>query len=170
MCSWAFVGAHISHLSMTPKDTDPDSATPVNNCHILAKTIGWFGAFASPLNSLLFFLRARAVFLHSNIAVFAFALLWLSTISAVTIPFSVDGQQIGTTKSCVNSQVERLSSAGAVATAVFDTVVFLAISFRVLQLSLRNTWKDRLFKSFLSGEGLGWVSKAVLHTGQLYFM
>ncbi|KAK7679047.1 hypothetical protein QCA50_017991 [Cerrena zonata] len=152
MCSWAFVAA------------------AVNNCHILAKTIGWFGAFALPCNSLLFFLRVRAVFLHSNIIVFGFLILWLSTLSALTIPFTVNGAHIGTTKSCINSEIRKLTSAGTVATAVFDTMVFLAISFRILQLSLRDSWKDRLFKSFLSGEGLGWVSKAVLHTGQLYFM
>lgn len=152
------------------RDTNPTLAMPVSDCHALAKTIGWLGAFALPLNSLLFLLRARAVFLYSRIAVFGFTLLWLATLSALSIPFSVDGAQIGTTNQCINSQVERLSSAGAVATSVFDTIVFLAISFRILQLSLRTNWKDRLLSSFLSGEGLGWVSKTVLHTGQLYFM
>lgn len=146
------------------------SVTPVNHCHILAKTIGWFGAFALPCNSLLFFLRVRAVFRYSNTVRLAFTLLWSTTFLALTIPFSVDGTHIGTTMSCVNSQVKLLSSAGTVATAVFDTMVFLAISFRLLQLSLTDNWRDRFFKSFFNGEGLSWVTKAVLHTGQLYYM
>ncbi|TCD61989.1 hypothetical protein EIP91_007653, partial [Steccherinum ochraceum] len=142
---------------------------PVDNCHALAKAIGWCGACALPLNSLLFFFRIRAVFSQNTPVIAFFFFLWLATFSAISAPFGVDGTHIGTTRFCVNSDVQSFSSAGIVVGAVHDTLVFLAITTRLVMFSLADTWVER-FKAFLSGKGMGNVSRAVLHTGQLYYL
>ena len=131
--------------------------------------IGWCAAFAVPLNSLLFFFRIRAVFSQNNAVLTFFGFLWLSTFAAITAPFGVDGIHIGTTKFCINSDVKSFSSAGIVVGAVHDTLVFLAIATRLVMFSLADTWTSR-FKAFLNGNGMGNVSKALLHTGQLYYL
>lgn len=140
----------------------------MNNCHALAKTIGWCGAFALPLNSLLFFFRIRAVFNQSRIIKYSFLALWLATLSAIAAPFAVDGTHIGTTKNCINSNVKQYSSAGIVVVAVHDTSVFMAISMRLLMYSFADGWSQRL-KTFFSGGGMGNMSKALLKSGQLYY-
>lgn len=81
----------------------------------------------------------------------------------------MDGIHIGTTRFCVNSDVKPFSSAGIVVVAVHDTLVFLAIGIRLVMFSLADTWSER-FKTFLSGKGMGNVSRALLHTGQLYYL
>jgi len=142
----------------------------VNDCHQLAKAIGWLGALAFPLNSLLFFFRVRAVFYKTPVIVGLFAVLWLGTLGgSLTAPFAVDGTHIGTTQNCVNSNVKSFGSAGIIATAVNDTLVFLAISTQLVMYTLADSWSSRL-KAFMKGKGLGRVSKTLLHSGQLYYM
>ncbi|KAI0795924.1 hypothetical protein C8Q75DRAFT_711126 [Abortiporus biennis] len=141
----------------------------VDDCHALAKAIGWFGGIAMPLNSLLFFFRVKAVFNHSRVMVTLFGLLWLATLGCISAPFAVDGIHIGTTRNCVNSSVKSYSSAGIIIVAVHDTLVFFAITFRLTSYSLADTWPEQV-KTFFSGRGMGKMSKTLLHTGQLYYL
>ncbi|KAI0795904.1 hypothetical protein C8Q75DRAFT_711227 [Abortiporus biennis] len=141
----------------------------VGDCHALAKAIGWCGALAMPLNSLLFFFRVRAVFNSNRIIVFLFGLLWLATLGCISAPFAVDGIHIGTTKNCVNSNVKSYSSAGIIIVGVHDTLVFFAITTRLTMYSLADNWAERI-KAFFSGKGMGHMSKTLLMTGQLYYL
>lgn len=55
-------------------------------------------------------------------------------------------------------------------TAVFDTLVFLAISYRmVFNNAFGNTWRVRA-SSFFTGHGLYSMSKALLQSGQIYYL
>ncbi|THH31593.1 hypothetical protein EUX98_g2588 [Antrodiella citrinella] len=142
----------------------------VPSCHQLAKAIGWLAALAFPLNSLLFFFRVRAVFYKHPLIIAFFALSWLATLGgSLTAPFAVDGVHIGSTQNCVNSNVKSFGSAGIIATAVNDTLVFLAISAQLVMYTLADTWAARV-KAFMKGQGLGKVSKTLLQSGQLYYM
>ncbi|KAH8082421.1 hypothetical protein BXZ70DRAFT_959054 [Cristinia sonorae] len=142
----------------------------VGDCHKLAKAIGWLGVFGLSFNSLLFFFRVRAVFNRDKVIVGVFAVLWLGTSgAALTAPFAVDGIHIGTTKHCVNSNVKSFASAGIIATAANDTLIFLAISTQLVMYSLADTWTSRI-KAFMRGQGLGQISKSLLQTGQLYYL
>lgn len=145
------------------------SVAPVGDCHVLAKAIGWCGGIAMPLNSLLFFFRVRAVFNSNKFIVTLFGLLWLATLGCLSAPFAVDGIHIGTTQYCVNSDVKSYSSAGIVIIAVHDTLVFFAITIKLTMFSLADTWPERI-RTFFSGRGMGFMSKALLTTGQLYYL
>jgi len=148
-------------------------AGPVNDCQRLVTSIGWCFALAMPLNSLLFFFRVRAVFNQSRGVVMFFAFLWLCTLSCFSDPFAIQGAvHVGTTSICVETSVKSFSSAGIVIVSVHDTLVYLAIS---LQLTLDNleytspSFKDYV-KVFFSGRGMGQISKALLTSGQLYYL
>jgi hypothetical protein len=53
---------------------------------------------------------------------------------------------------------------------VNDTFVFLAISYRMVSSAMvKSTWKART-KSFFTGEGLLYLSKALLQSGQVYYL
>jgi hypothetical protein len=55
-------------------------------------------------------------------------------------------------------------------TAVNDTLVFVAISYRMVSLSLvSGPWSVRL-KSFFTGYGMHHLSKALLQSGQAYYL
>lgn len=142
--------------------------TPVRHCNATIKVASWFVAFALPLNSLLFYLRARGVFFESKLAVWAFFALWLTTFASITAPFAFEATQLGPTNWCVNTVVKDFSAASFVTVAFFDTLVFFAISIQV-SLKRSGDWRARM-KSFFTGKGIGRVSTALLQTGQLYYM
>ena len=55
-------------------------------------------------------------------------------------------------------------------TAVYDTLIFIAISYRMISLSmLDGPWSTRV-KSFFTGNGLHHLSKAMLQSGQVYYL
>jgi hypothetical protein len=55
-------------------------------------------------------------------------------------------------------------------TAVNDTLIFIAISYRMVSLSMvSGTWSARA-KSFFTGDGLHHLSKAMLQSGQAYYL
>lgn len=61
----------------------------------------------------------------------------------------------------------RITDAWAyVASATFDTLVFIAISWRLASTSMIGN----SFKSFVRGEGLLGLSRALLRSGQIYYM
>ncbi|CAL1700652.1 unnamed protein product [Somion occarium] len=140
-----------------------------DDCDLKSRAVNWFAAIALPCNSLLFFLRVRAVFRESRLIVGVFALLWLSTFTTITIPLSSHGIMLETIRVCSNSTLQSYDSIGFVAVAVFDTLVLIAISVRVLSGSMAISWSERC-RSLLSGKGLGTVSRILLQTGQLYYL
>ncbi|KAI0795911.1 hypothetical protein C8Q75DRAFT_352091 [Abortiporus biennis] len=141
----------------------------VADCHTLTKAIGWSAAIALPLNSLLFFFRVRAVFHNDTVITFIFGFLWLSTLACFTAPFAVDGGHIGTTSHCINTSVQPSVSVALIVVGVHDTIVFFAITTRLTMMSLANNWKDRA-RAFLSGRGMGHISRTVLMSGQIYYL
>ncbi|KAH8103799.1 hypothetical protein BXZ70DRAFT_868481, partial [Cristinia sonorae] len=139
---------------------------PIADCHVLVKFIGWMVAITLPLNCLLFFFRIRALFHGNNIVIGIFFVIWLSTFSAMTAPFSIDGAHMGNTRFCVNTEVKEYGSVGFIVGAVHDTIVFLTIT---IKLSTHSAGGSKV-KAFVSGGGMGSVSRALLKTGQLYYL
>ena len=52
---------------------------------------------------------------------------------------------------------------------VFDVAVFLSISYRIITQDPMSSLEEKII-TFLTGKGLGQVSKLLLRTGQLYAM
>ena len=143
---------------------------PVGNCQTLETAIGWFGTFAVPLNCLLFLFRTRAVFHHSVRVQAFFGFLWLATFGcAMTAAFGLKAGHIGTTRNCIDVEVKSYTSSGLVAAAVNDTMVFVAISYRLVSISFTESLSDR-FQSFFRGKHMGHISRVLLQTGQLYYL
>ena len=54
--------------------------------------------------------------------------------------------------------------------AVNDTLIFVAISYKILTYTtLGDTWRARA-RSFYAADGLPKLSKALLQSGQLYYL
>ncbi|KAK7689897.1 hypothetical protein QCA50_006536 [Cerrena zonata] len=139
------------------------AATPRVGCHSGAHIIGWFGALATPLNTSLFLIRANAVFMQRRKWKLLFAILWLSTFAALTTPFSFSAANFQIAGFCPVAKVERIGTAGAIAVAIFDTVVFFSITYEIM--SINKLSHHRASWNF----GTGQVSRTLLLTGQLYY-
>jgi len=142
------------------------------------------------LTSLLFFYRVRAVFSDSRSVTAFFGLMWIATSGlTVLIPLSLGGgvspspsllypitylnfsshiiQHIGPTNRCINTAVRSFGFAPIVLNAVNDTLVFVAISYKIVSnTAVGNGWRACV-SSFFRADGLPILSKALLQGGQL---
>jgi len=143
---------------------------PVAHCQLLLNFIAVFFVIAMPATSLLFFYRVRAVWSNSKVVSYFFGFMWFVIFGlCVPIPWAVKGGHIGPTQRCINTVVHWFTSPPIVANAIYDTLIFLAISFRIVSYTIvGETWQARL-KCFVSGDGLPRLSKGLLQGGQLYY-
>jgi hypothetical protein len=145
------------------------SATAVPDCNALILFTGVAFILAVPVTALLFLLRLRAVFLKNRVIVTIFGVLWLCVLGgAITVPFSVTAAKIGPTNYCIDAEVKPFSSAGPIANTVFSTLVFIAISWRLVTMNLALNGTPRGI-SFITGQGSSTLSTILLRDGQLYY-
>ena len=139
------------------------------NCSTAVRVVALFGALSAPLNALLFLLRVVGVYHHSRLVMCGFTVLWLSTLASIVAPWGYKGSNIGPTQYCIPEGTAKYNGVSFVLLTVFDTTVFLAISFRISTYGMADNWQGRM-KAFVTGNGMGNVSKALLKTGQLYYL
>lgn len=87
----------------------------------------------------------------------------------MTAPFGLTAAHIGTTNNCIDVAVKSYTSSGLVAAAVNDTMVFVAISWKLILVSFAEGWSGRM-ESFFRGKYMGRISRVLLQTGQLYYL
>lgn len=132
--------------------------------------ISWSGTLAACLSSFLFLIRAHAVFYESRRAKIVLSILWaLGCLGALSAPFSFKEGHIGKTQICTMLGVDKIGAAGAVAVGVFDTVIFVASYYRVVILTLGSNLRERV-RGVIEGAEIGQVAKAIMQTGQLYYL
>ena len=119
-------------------------------------------------NSSLFYLRALAVFTGSKAGIVFITLLWLTTFTALSIPLGVGASLETSQRRCIVTTVLPYTSTGIVASLIFDTGVFLAISYQVLQTNFIDMHTNKL-ASRACGGGMGAVSRALLQSGEIYY-
>lgn len=123
------------------------------------------------LTTLLFFFRVRAIFHDNKRIVVFFLLVWLGTVAAsAVVPFTITASHIGPTDLCVSTGIDALSSLGIIVLAVNDTLVFFAISWKLLSSSAIDKPFKAKMKIFISGHGLPALSRSLLQSGQEYYL
>ena len=122
-----------------------------------------------PANSALFFIRVRAVYWRNKYVTAFFGSYWLAILGFFIFD-SISGimrcSDIGPSTRCFVDQ--HTDAWGYIATAVYDTLMYLSISWRLASFVQANRWQDRL-KLFFTGDGFGCLSKALLQSGQMYY-
>ena len=118
---------------------------------------------------LLFLFRIKAIFRDHQFIVWFFYLLWIAVAtSAVAAGFALDKTPSADSRYCICMHMSQYGASAMVVTAANDTLVFVFITMKIL-LDSQLPWTP-LWKMFMTGEGLGAVSRAMLQTGQLYYM
>jgi len=122
-------------------------------------------------NALLFFFRIRAIFDRNKSVVAFFALLWVMVFagSLLAIP-GIAATNIGPTNYCMITKVESYVVAAVMIPLANDTLVFLAISWRLMECSQAEISMKTGFRILAFGHYLLPLSKALLQDGQMYYL
>ena len=100
-----------------------------------------------------------------------FSILWLGTLAcAIALPFAINGAHIGPTDYCLDANVKAFGSAGMVASTIYDTLVFLAISWKLSTDSMTGSTFGNKVKLFFGGRALPTLSRGLLQSGQVYYL
>ncbi|KAJ7745431.1 hypothetical protein DFH07DRAFT_942848 [Mycena maculata] len=121
--------------------------------------------------SMLFFLRATAVWHPNKIAYAVFGLLWLAVVGVdITVPLGIRGGHIGTTSYCIDTIVPPNTEAVAIVALVNDTVIFFAINYRILaHTTMADSAMDHI-RIFFGGQQLSKLSRALVKGGQHFYL
>jgi hypothetical protein len=122
-----------------------------------------------PAASGLFFIRLSAIYSRDKYIMALFGSCWLVILGIFVFDSAEGIMQCSNEDSLQCFTVQGIDAWGYIATAVYDTLMYLAISWRLASFATADRWQDRL-KSFITGDGLGWLSKILLQSGQAYYL
>ncbi|KAI0782240.1 hypothetical protein C8Q75DRAFT_509392 [Abortiporus biennis] len=154
-------------------------AGKIENCSIVLATTTWMEVVVITLNCLFFLFRINVVFYGHRLVIAFFVCLWLTTValsvySASTVPSGSAAIKLGGFSSCLPTEVSVgvRTSIGLIAAAVHDTLVWLAISLKLILL----TWgpkspsaKPFSLKGIFTGSGMGKITGTLFIGGQMYY-
>lgn len=150
----------------------------------------WLFSVMICTSALLFFLRVRAIFFASRAASVYFFLLWLAVLgscarvssvmhastesNSVSTKFNAPhkdlSSQRGTLHFCELRQMEVACLSCNISALVFDTIVFIALSWRILHFCAEDdAWSIR-WRYFIGKLRLPYISESVLRGSQIYYM
>ncbi|KAF9241313.1 hypothetical protein BU15DRAFT_73440 [Melanogaster broomeanus] len=144
---------------------------PITHCGVVALNICMFWVIASAANSYLFLKRVHAVFLKDRIVCHFFTFLWFAGFGTSFLPLIGplhDNYEIADTKHCTGTGAADYQSAAFIVPGLFDTLVFLAVTYKILVSHRTST--PRTWMAFWRGEALPRLSRAILQGGQQYYM
>ncbi|KAK7689895.1 hypothetical protein QCA50_006534 [Cerrena zonata] len=142
---------------------------PLENCQIILQSSLWLAAAALQLNSLLFLLRLCGIFHDCQRVKGVFVVLWLAELAcSVLSSFSAYAKHVGPTKQCYTHSLTSFAPVGYIGVAVYDTLVFLTVSVKILRIDPALDWKSEV-KLFFNNKHMSHVYRTLLRTGQLYY-
>ena len=129
----------------------------------LATSVGWFSSF-------LFLCRVNTVYYTSRSARVLFVVLWLMTaLGILVVPFTFKLSSAQPGGLCVVESIKRFGTIASLSLATFDSIIYISISYRIIKpLSRGNKWE--VMKIFFTAKNATPVPRALLRTGQLYFL
>ena len=123
---------------------------------------------SASLSSLLMYFRVYSVYHHSPLVKTVFGVMWLGVVGS-SMPEPVVAQGISVAGQCIPSDPKAYGAAGVVASAVVDSLIFLALSHRLVNFHTQGGSRQARLKGFMRGDGLHKTPKVILQTGQLYY-
>ncbi|KAF8142563.1 hypothetical protein K438DRAFT_1946243 [Mycena galopus ATCC 62051] len=146
--------------------------SPVGECRALNLALQILYPVAVPSASLLFFSRVRAVYSGARTVTFIFGFMWITELAnCIIVPIATGGINIGGTRYCICDELPWYVGTGVgITPALFDTAVFLAISFKLVQNSQTGYSSASRVRAFITGQYLPSFSRSLLVDGQVYYM
>ncbi|KAJ7647921.1 hypothetical protein FB45DRAFT_782893 [Roridomyces roridus] len=155
------------------------ATNPFHACESAYVALDVFMPIGVSANTFLFFSRVRAIYGGDRLITFVFGFLWLSVVAgSLTIPIGTTASGLpGNPTECVVTSLKKYTSASGVTLAVNDSLVFIAISYRLFSDFSESTWEPgerkpwwgRL-RALLTGADLPAFAKSLFTDGQMYYM
>ncbi|KAJ3504167.1 hypothetical protein NLJ89_g8081 [Agrocybe chaxingu] len=140
-------------------------------CSKFCRIIDWLFAVAVASTALLFLIRVLAIFERSKPVRIFFCVMWLAVLAGVLAPSQgLAGDNIGPTKHCINVKIETYVGIAGIIPLVNDTLVFLAISWRLARISYASNPLSGGVAAFFRGDYLPAFSRGLLQDGQIYYL
>lgn len=133
--------------------------------------IKWVTSIVLPCNCWLFFLRARAIYIHSPVMIGMFAVLWAATLTSlgsVGTKVHSNHQANGTCEISVGYD-KGLALMPFIALVIFDTAIIIAVSSHAISNQSALPWKER-FQLFSPGNNTYRIQRTFLVSGQIYYL
>jgi len=144
-------------------------AAPLADCQTWIYAIGCCFIVATPSTSALFYFRVKAVYGNNKtISAFFGVLLSMMFATSLLIPFSPKVTHVGPTQRCIVIG-EKYAVIPAVMNFTLDTLVFIAISLRIVSHSIEDNSFRATLSSFFRGDGLFRLPRSLLQGGQLHY-
>jgi hypothetical protein len=144
------------------------SAGPVEYCNTVLHVICSIG---TPLTSAMFLLRVRAVYANGKTITIFFGLLCLADFATeLFVPFHLVTMYLGPGQGCSLLKLGHQTAIPILLHSAFDTLVFIAISFRIASYSVVGDTFNGRVRSLFRGEGLPNLSRRIIQGGQLYYL
>jgi len=144
---------------------------PTGNCKAFETITDAFYPVALGFSALLFFMRLRAIYNRDRIVVAAFFVLWLGLLgTTVIVPIVILGANIGPTQYCIDADVPSSVYAAILSPLIHDTLVFIAITYRLVKNAHREMGLKDGMTIAVSGKYLPSFTRGLLKDGQKYYL
>ncbi|TFK38670.1 hypothetical protein BDQ12DRAFT_683148 [Crucibulum laeve] len=143
----------------------------VDDCQALVVSLGICNLLSTSGTAMLFLMRIQAIY-HRNKGVrMIFIFLWVAvTAGSIVVPVGVSGAHIGPTQQCINTRVASYTEVSAILPMINDTAIFLAISYKILSVSMGDESLKNRARTFFGRGSLPLVSRLLLQSGQQYYL
>ncbi|KAF7334207.1 hypothetical protein MSAN_02382000 [Mycena sanguinolenta] len=147
------------------------AVAPVKNCDAIVIGFSTCLVLSQTSTALLFFLRATAVWHPNKIAYAMFSVLWLAVLAAaVAASLGTHGVHIGPTKQCAETGMAPNAQILVIVVLINDTAIFTAITYRILAHTIVADSPAARLRIFFGGAGSFTLSKALLQSGQHFYL
>ncbi len=144
---------------------------PTGHCFKFNRIVHAWCPISVCCSALLFFFRLRAIYNRNKIVVTVFFVLWIGLIvAALFVPLGISGGPVGTTLYCQYTNFSQASYAGIIGPLVYDTLVFAAISWRLMQVASVEINCRSTLQILFSKKGLPAFTAHILEDGQIYYL
>ncbi|KAJ6486607.1 hypothetical protein C8R45DRAFT_930244 [Mycena sanguinolenta] len=158
-------------LDCEAKNINNTVVAPVENCNALALGRSICIVLKQTSTVMLFFLRVTAVWHSSKIAYVVFSILWLAILGAGIIdPVGDRGAHRGPTKQCIDTVIPAHIEATGIVPPINDTVIFLAINYRILAHTILADSLMARLRAFFGGTGLSTLTRKLVQSGQHFYL
>ena len=138
------------------------------SCRMLERTVDIVYSSTVALTTLLFFFRTRAVFDQNRWIIAFFAGLWL-TVSVGCLAFIIYAL-VSSHPECIDKRANPFIALTTITPLINDTLVFLAITWRLFRNSYARPTLKSGFRFLVFGDYLPAFSRALLRDGQAYYL
>lgn len=139
--------------------------SPIPNADGQASMV--FDCMTLPAASWLFYIRLSAVYLNDKRMMTLFGVLWAAVFGVFILDAVHNRANFLVAHTFTPKKLDRLPY---VINTAYDTLAYLAMSWKLATFSIAgDTWKRRAL-SFFKGDGLLGLTTALLRGGQVYFL